>query len=209
MVTFQSTEDARQCHALRVRLGAPARVEVPWVERVPFASEDPGAARHRERELARPVDAGRGSRAVLIEYTDGQADLVVVAHRAAFDQRALRRLVAAVRDGAGAAPPDGTRDPLADFDHAPAWGLGDKRLGDASAGHRTALPDGTSGEPAGWLEALDVVLTRYEPERETEVAALDTGEPADLLPAAAVSAGLIFDLGGEGSTCRAWRPSSR
>ncbi|GAB2896643.1 hypothetical protein GCM10027074_75140 [Streptomyces deserti] len=198
MVTFQSAEDARQCHALRVRLGAPARVDVPWVERVPFASDEPGAVRHRERELARPVDADRGARTVLIEYTDGQADLVVVAHRAAFDQRALRRLVAAVRDGAEPAPTAAEADLPGDFDHAPAWGLGDRRLGDASAGHRADLPEGTSREPAGWLAALAVVLSRYEPEQQPVVAALDTGRRDDTLPASAVSAGLIFDLGGEG-----------
>jgi len=199
VVTVQSAEDARHCHALRVRLGASDRVDAPWVERVPFASDEPGAARHRARELARPVDAGRGSRAVLLVYTDGRADLVVVAHRSAYGQRALRRLAAALLDPARPAPARGQGAVPSGSGHTPDWGLGDPAQGDARGGHRVALPEGTSREPEGWLAALAQVLSRYEPERTPEATALDAGDrAAPPPPATPVSAGLVFDLGGEG-----------
>ncbi|MFJ8469206.1 amino acid adenylation domain-containing protein [Streptomyces swartbergensis] len=199
----QPPGNARHCHALRLRLDAPADAGALterfvrlagrgglWAERVPFACDDPKGARRRARELARPVDADRGARAVLIEYTDGRSDLMVVAHRSAFDRRALHRLAAATLDGGaaldeGAAPAGaGAQVSLPDAGHAPAWGLGDPELGDdASAVYRLPLPAGTDRDPERWRAALAVVLSRYEP-----------GTPH----ARAAGVGLLFDLDGEG-----------
>nr|WP_020638003.1 amino acid adenylation domain-containing protein [Amycolatopsis balhimycina] len=197
VVPSQSSGNARHCHALRLRLETPpdagtlakrfasfAEPGALWAERVPFAGDDPAGCRRRARELARPVDARRGARAALIEYSDGRADLVVVAHRAAFDGLALRLLAAATLDGGPAPARAEGRARPSEADHVPAWGLGDRRLGhDEPAEFRVTLPSGTDRDPERWEAALAAVLTRYEP-----------GEP----PGRPAGAGVLFDLDGEG-----------
>ncbi|WP_081736301.1 amino acid adenylation domain-containing protein [Amycolatopsis orientalis] len=200
----QETRNARHCHALCLRLDGPvdadvvagrfARIAAPgalWAERVPFTAEDPAGARRRARELARPVDARRGARAALIEYSDGRAELVVVAHRAAFDGPALRLLATAVLEGGPA--PARSRAPgrRSGAEHVPEWGLGDRAFGDdESAEFRVSLPSGTDPDPERWTSALAAVLARYEP-----------GDRSGRAP----GAGLLFalDSAGEYVSCLA------
>ncbi|WP_414942493.1 amino acid adenylation domain-containing protein [Amycolatopsis sp. cmx-11-51] len=186
----QWSRNARHCHALCLLLDGPVDAEVVakrfasiagpgelWAERVPFSAEDPAAAQRRARELARPVDARRGARAALVEYSDGRADLVVVAHRAAFDGQALRLLAAAALEGGPAPARSFARPP--GTDHVPVWGLGDRGLGYYEpAEFRVALPSGTDRDPERWKAALATVLARYEP-----------GERL-------AGAGMLFDLDG-------------
>ncbi|MFG2877547.1 amino acid adenylation domain-containing protein [Streptomyces sp. NPDC048337] len=108
-----------QCHAVQIRLTGPeadtegltARLAAVgpwrlWVEDVPADSDAPGAARRRTAELNRPTETVR---CVLLRHRDGNADLVVVAHRSALDRAGLARLTAVVSGASplpGALPPD-------------------------------------------------------------------------------------------------------
>ncbi|MEU7583039.1 amino acid adenylation domain-containing protein [Streptomyces sp. NPDC041068] len=202
--------EARHCHALRVRLAAADTVDAGsfapaagrprlWRQRVPAASTEPEAVRRLELEMARPVTAARGVRAVLVDYADGAADLVLVAHRGAYGRRALHELAQALLRGTGpgSLPERGGRtgeSRSAVFAPAPAWGLGEPERGPRAPGNSgpaeqwaqnwIALPAGVNGDSAGWLAALAVVLGRYAPEEEPVVAALGAGDDEDvaLLP---------------------------
>ncbi|WP_245572372.1 non-ribosomal peptide synthetase [Actinokineospora enzanensis] len=144
------------CHAVRVRLTEPvdlAGITRVWREPVPAAADEPLAIRRRQAELHRPVTADPGVRAVLLTYSDHRADLILVAHRAAFDQASLFKLV--------------HREPPCsdiaewDSDHGaerPDWGLGDPARGDEIGTHE--LPIDT-GDESLWSTALDSVLARY------------------------------------------------
>ncbi|MBO3747627.1 amino acid adenylation domain-containing protein [Streptosporangiaceae bacterium NEAU-GS5] len=208
-------------HALRVRLpGADAELiakrlselapHTPlWVEPA-GPSTDPLSARRRARETTRPVPPAAGVRAVLIEYSDGPADLVLVAHRAAVGRSALRRLAAALLGETEAEPivpavPSVSVVPAADTGSdvrlpvvAPGWGMGDPRAGDEVREHRLALPAGTAADPASWLAAIAVVLARYSPEESQEsvtVGLFDAERPGPLRAATAnVAAGTLGDL---------------
>jgi amino acid adenylation domain-containing protein len=198
---------ATQNHALRMRLAGPAGTERLarrlgtlagparlWTQRLPWQGDDPRAARRRDRELARPVDADPGLRAVLLEYADDTADLVLVAHRAVHGPRWLRDLLDAVlaEDPATRVPagPATAAGPVPAFAEAPAWGQGDGCHDGIPSEHRIALAAGTTVEPAEWLAALAVVLTRYDPEQAPVVAALVAGGRDELtLPALDVTAG--------------------
>lgn len=221
--------EARYCHALRVPLdrvaARPAVVETPaparlWVEHVPGAADSPLAQRFRARELARPVTATQGLRAVLIDYGDGAGDLVLVAHRAAHSQISLRALANAILDGQRTSPaPADTgmiTTPLARCS-APAWGLGDPQAGDAFAVRW--LDIAANGPAWNWPVALAVVLSRYDREDRPALAVLDhagragvdvwqarIGEDTTLgsigfgTPdtTAPVAVGMVFDEGGIG-----------
>jgi amino acid adenylation domain-containing protein len=103
-----------RCHALRVRLTEPVCPETIaarlgtmspsrlWVDEVPAAASDPAAEHRRTIELARPA---ADVRCVLLRYTDGLADLVIVALR----DRSVRHLAAALT---GAAGPAHRNDPI-------------------------------------------------------------------------------------------------
>ncbi|WP_425508417.1 non-ribosomal peptide synthetase [Streptomyces roseirectus] len=127
---------AARCHALRIP--SPSSDEGAWVEDVPVPAGHPVAARRREVELARACEAPRR---VLLRYTDGARDLIVVAPREA---------------ATGAAP---------EFPSPPAWGLGDPT---ATAAPVT-VPLDAPGDEASWLAALAVTLRRYDPGTEPVV----------------------------------------
>ncbi|WP_051948025.1 non-ribosomal peptide synthetase [Streptomyces scabiei] len=173
----------------------------PWTEDLPVPAADPRSERRRATELARPSD---GVRRVLLRYSDGRSDLIVVAPRERWGRGALHRLA----DGrpvppseAAPAPRTSTRPPA-----APAWGLGGGD-GPASSSVLLTLED-EAGDEASWLTALDVTLRRYDPETEP-VIGTDHGtftiEPAhtlgELKPSPATGpalAGLLFE--GTGGT---------
>lgn len=72
-----------------------------WTESVAAGSESAMAASRRQREMNRAVDgvSGPGWRAVVLEYEDGIADLVLVAHRAVLDASSLSLLAAGIMFG--------------------------------------------------------------------------------------------------------------
>ena len=147
-----------------------------WVEPVPARPAQPLAARRREAELTRPVPRSQGLRAVLLRYQDGQSDLILAGHRRVVDQPSLRLIAGALTDGnaglewrAGQAP-----EAEATAAAAPRWGLG-AAAGAAAGGTGgiIELGDGAGSEPAAWLAALAVVLSRYQAgEQEHAIAAV-------------------------------------
>ncbi|MDG9705836.1 amino acid adenylation domain-containing protein [Streptomyces sp. DH37] len=174
-----------------------------WTEQVPCRSDASAAQRWRAREMARPVAAPRDApvRGVLLQYADGVADLVVVAHRAALGAAALRGFVAELLGGA---PPSAGREDRA----APAagggrrhdaarcaadlaechlgarldWGLGRPHDPDVPQTALLPLPAGhPQGDAESWTAALGVVLARYEGAGRPVLAALvtDTATDAD------------------------------
>ncbi|MFF4042817.1 amino acid adenylation domain-containing protein [Streptomyces sp. NPDC001816] len=180
-------DEARDCHALRVRLARPADPEPLarrlaafegrarlWVEDVPSARDEPEAVRRRARELARPAAARFGLRVVLLGYTGGEADLLLVAHRAVFGRRSLNALARAVLGDGTAVPERGDADVRGTGieEAEPAWGLGDPDFGEEWVEERIGPPGGGADEPAAWLAALTVLLARYEPRERPVVAAL-------------------------------------
>ncbi|MEV4870849.1 amino acid adenylation domain-containing protein [Streptomyces syringium] len=173
---------ARSCHSLTVRARGPvapatvAGVHL-WHEPVPAASDTPLARARREAEAGRPLSpSGPPVRAVLLRYTDGPADLVLVARRAALGEEGLRQLAALLLEGTGPeqsvtvfgeqpAYPTGAR-PEAE------WGLGDpSRAGLAG----TAAVELKEPEPsdATLLAAVGLVLARYSAGESTAVAVFD------------------------------------
>ncbi|MFF5900258.1 amino acid adenylation domain-containing protein [Streptomyces argenteolus] len=170
-----------------------------WPQAAPCRSDAPEADRWRTRELTRPLVAHRDPavRGVLLTYTDGVAELVVVAHRAALGARALRRFAAEVTGRAPVAPEEavpagapgatgasGAPEPsgLAGcvVDERPDWGLG-REDGPATPSTRVLpLPPGhPAGDTASWTAALGIVLARYEGIARPLVPALvtDTTDP--------------------------------
>jgi len=172
---------ATLCHALHVRLPSPVDaavvaerfaaialrcrapgLDVPptvWVERAPADADL--LARRLHAELDLPVSAGRGLRTTLLCHDGGQAELVLVAHRAVADHGSLRRLVTAlVDDGpdlSWSATLPATVAAVATV--VPAWGLGGATAG---TGELAVGPWAAGGDSAAWLAALAVVLSRYQ-----------------------------------------------
>ncbi|GAA5039860.1 amino acid adenylation domain-containing protein [Thermocatellispora tengchongensis] len=174
---------ARMCHGIAVRLPrmpemeevranlARAAGQVPalkslrvWAEPVAFPAGDARSARRRATELRRaPAPEGPGLRAVFLEYADGPAELVIVAHRAVLTRDGLRGLAGVLTGSGGPAgePPTPAGPPAPAQDagaRTPAWGLGDP----ARAGRHSAValgPVRASGEEL--VRAASLVLSRY------------------------------------------------
>ncbi|MFE6667641.1 non-ribosomal peptide synthetase [Streptomyces sp. NPDC057697] len=166
-----------------------------WTRRAAASSDDARGAAAVRAEAERPVHpAGPPLRAVLVEYTDDAADLVLVAARDRVSREALTRLAAQVLDGpegaAGdfvpSAPPERpTRD--AAPRPAPEWGLGSPT--GAGQFRRVAfrLPAPAAGTVPGdalAVAAVSLALARYEgrPQVRLDVVPEDapTGGPAAL-----------------------------
>ncbi|MEU5658023.1 amino acid adenylation domain-containing protein [Streptomyces sp. NPDC047737] len=172
-----------------------------WPQAAPCRSDSPDADRWRTRELTRPLVAHRDPavRGVLLTYTDGVAELVVVAHRAVLGASALRRFAAEVTGRVSGPPPvvleapaageaAGAPDPVAQaadlagcaFDARPDWGLGREDAPGTRATRVLPLPSGhPAGDTASWTAALGIVLARYEGSVRPLVPALvtDTADP--------------------------------
>ncbi|MFF5106498.1 amino acid adenylation domain-containing protein [Streptomyces sp. NPDC000134] len=168
-------------------------------ETLEVTAGDTIAHRRRGREAGRAVDgAPVVARAVVLEYADGAADLVLVAHRRAVDRRALDQLASALTDpalpvtlpepAAGAGPRHGAPPEL-------PWGLGDPagagRTGTVVLTTTTVARDAAVAVP---VAATAAVLARYGGTEHAEFALLTAGpETADTqrsvtLPAGAATA---------------------
>ncbi|TDE43728.1 amino acid adenylation domain-containing protein [Nonomuraea mesophila] len=196
-------------HAARHWWGEPARL---WTERVPAAAGSAQAARALDAELFRPV---RGLRVVLLDYADGAADLVLVAHRAWLDATSLRMVAEVLtervpyeRFHAGraqvAAPDDELVKRWREADYSGAaveWASGD-----VAAGERTgvvSVPVRDSAHLAARVAvAAALVLGRYEG-RHCPVIGAVTGLPArpeEALGAFDAGTLLAVDLSGAATT---------
>ncbi|MGW5612414.1 amino acid adenylation domain-containing protein [Streptomyces sp. NPDC003877] len=149
-------------------------------ETLDVTAGDTVAHRRRTREAGRAVNGAPViARAVVLDYADGAADLVLVAHRRAVDRCALDGLATALADPA--CPVD-LPEPAAGTDSAQEgppelpWGLGDP----AGAGRTgtVALTPTTLAQDAAALPvaATAAVLARYGGTEHAEFA-LITGRP--------------------------------
>ncbi|MEO3886370.1 amino acid adenylation domain-containing protein [Nonomuraea sp. B5E05] len=199
--------------AARLWWGGPARL---WAERVSAAAGSAEAGRRLDAELSRPVRAeGNGLRAVLLEYADGPADLVLVAHRAWLDATSLRMVaevlterVPCERFHAGH-----TRMPAPDAELVKRWQEADYSgatvewaAGDATAGNRTgvvSVPVRESAHLAARIAvAAALVLGRYEGRRCPVIGALAglPSRPEGALGAYDAGTLLAVDLSGAATT---------
>ncbi|MEQ4718186.1 amino acid adenylation domain-containing protein [Nonomuraea sp. B19D2] len=215
------------CHAWRVRLsegadaarmarlldqasrawwGEPARL---WVENVPADGDSPAARRRLDSELHRPMSgSGPRLRAVLLEYADGPADLVLVAHRERCDSVTLRS-VAQVLTGRASydrfrpeeAGPDAGM--IARRGEAGRPGSVEWATGDAAAGDRTGVVTvrtrAAAQATAKVAVALGLVVGRYEDQRDPLLGALAVvpDRPAGALGAFDTGMLLALDLSGQ------------
>ncbi|MFE9613511.1 amino acid adenylation domain-containing protein [Streptomyces sp. NPDC006012] len=174
-----------QCHAVRVRPDGPAEVAALtahltanpsvrlWVEDIPLPSTDAKADRRRLLELTRPAD---GLRAVLLRWTDGEADLILVSPRSLFDRTALLSLAAGADPGPPTGPtPDTT---VAVTGTGPEWGLGKEDAGPPATLLTSLGSLNDLGDARSWLTALAVTLRRYDPDQEPVI-----GTPSGALTA--------------------------
>ena len=163
----RSAEHPGGCHsaALRIRpypAGPPP--DGVWREPVPARSGGRSALRRRAAELDRPLDtsARHAYRAVLLEYEDHVAELVVVAPRTTDLAALAERLMAG-----GGPPPHGEAPPSAAGRPGapPEWGLGTGRTGTREAVLTVDAPPGSSHVPIGdgtARAAVALVLAWYE-----------------------------------------------
>ncbi|MFI6339586.1 amino acid adenylation domain-containing protein [Streptomyces sp. NPDC050535] len=144
-------------------------------------ADDTLAHKHRTREAGRAVNgAPVVARAVVLRYTDGAADLVLVVHRRAVDRRALDQLATALTDPAH---PVALPEPAADASpqHGPPdlpWGLGNPaRAGSTGSVVLTATTVAGDAVPAVPVAVTAAALARYGGTERAEFA-LITGDPA-------------------------------
>ncbi|WP_327063772.1 non-ribosomal peptide synthetase [Kitasatospora purpeofusca] len=207
MTTSTIDEPAAGCHSLVLRLpsgadpqhllsGAlPAPVRL-WQTSVPAGADEPTAENRRRAESLRPIHRdGPPLRAVVLRYTDGTADLVLVAERAAVPPAALRRIVRRALDGPAeegdvlpAVLPTVMPRPATAVRPGPAqrrgpeWGLGDPELLGVVGSARIDLGGlgdlGDLGEEAErlLLPAIALALSRYGGGSRAEFGVLDLGD---------------------------------
>lgn len=206
-----SRSQAASCHSLVVRMPGPVDAEelrqrlrtsagraradlagLPlWEEHLPLPAGHPQAAARARREAGRPLRAaGLPLRAVLLRYTDGAADLVLVArHELALDGDPL--------DVRRVAP-----EPPAARRNAPEWGLGDPAAAGRTAELPVPLPPGLPGDPALLTGAVALVLARYG----TGEAVDEAQDAAGFLAGRPAHPGGLLDLGGIGVLVEDARP---
>ncbi|MFJ4096750.1 non-ribosomal peptide synthetase [Kitasatospora sp. NPDC089913] len=198
MTTSTIDEPAAGCHSLVLRLptdadpqhllsgAVPGPVRI-WQTPVPSGADEPTAEHRRRAESSRPIHReGPPLRAVALRYTDGTADLVLVAVRAVVPPAALRRIARRVLGGAAeeggvlpgvppAAPPrpGGAERPDPAQRRGPEWGSGEPELRGFVGSARIDL--GGLGEPAErlLLPAIALALSRYAGGDRTEFGVLD------------------------------------
>ncbi|WP_051740248.1 amino acid adenylation domain-containing protein [Kitasatospora sp. MBT66] len=194
MTTSTTDAPAAGCHSLVLRLPAgadpqhllsgatpdPVRI---WQTSVPAGADEPTAEARRHAESSRPIHRdGPPLRAVVLRYTDGTADLVLVAVRAAVPPAALRRIArralgrAAEEGGAlpGVLPrPTVGGGPVPAQRSGPEWGLGEPELRGVVGSVRIDL--GGLGEHAErlFLPAIALALSRYAGGDRAELGVLD------------------------------------
>ncbi|MFF7586079.1 amino acid adenylation domain-containing protein [Kitasatospora purpeofusca] len=201
MTTSTIDAPAAGCHSLVLRLPAgadpqhllsgalpdPVRI---WQTSVPAGADEPTAEERRHAESLRPIHRdGPPLRAVVLRYTDGTADLVLVAVRAVVPPPTLRRIVRRALGGPaeegdvlpGVPPrPTAAGRPGPGRRSGPEWGLGDPELHGVVGSARIDL--GGLGEQAErlLLPAIALALSRYAGGDRAELGVLDlrdgTGE---------------------------------
>lgn len=195
----------------------PDRLSRLWVEHVPATCESPTARRRFQSELRRPVDArGHGLRAVLLQYADGAADLVLVAHRGSFDAESLAGIADVITgrapqarfslQGAGdSAAADSEmlkRWQEADYSGRVEWAVGDDAAGDRTGAVTAALGDGAADALATVVVATGLVVGRYENQDTPVVGALTAFPDRQDGALGAFDAGVLLPLdlsGGRGT----------
>nr|WP_198151303.1 non-ribosomal peptide synthetase [Kibdelosporangium sp. MJ126-NF4]CEL14442.1 non-ribosomal peptide synthetase [Kibdelosporangium sp. MJ126-NF4]CTQ88807.1 non-ribosomal peptide synthetase [Kibdelosporangium sp. MJ126-NF4] len=148
-------------HALCVRLTAPIDTRGMWVEDMTVPATDPLAARRRAVELSRPA---ADVRCVLLRYTDGLSDLVVVAPRTQSVRAAAASLL-----GIPALASVTPQVEAVDLP-PPEWGLG------SGSGVSTYSVECDTSSKL-WPSALEFVLGQYGP---TDAVGLLTDTGPDL-----------------------------
>ncbi|MFP3987274.1 non-ribosomal peptide synthetase [Streptomyces sp. E11-3] len=194
----------RECHGLMVRIPRPddtaeirrrlaetawrwpALGEIRlWETAVPEPYEAPAARERARREALRPVGDGRAPlRAVLLRYTDGAADLVLVAERSRVSRTALDAVAdllvygpGAVRDAAVPARRTGAVRPSASRATAD-WGLGDARRTGLVSALPLVLPGGPGANGRWLLAAVALTLARYSGDPTVAVGRFDATHDA-------------------------------
>ncbi|MFJ7280392.1 amino acid adenylation domain-containing protein [Kitasatospora sp. NPDC098663] len=201
----QAGQEAGGCHSLTVRLGGDVtadamheRAQVAagshpaaaglriWHDYMGVAHDDPAAHERVRTEAERPLHAAAHPlRAVLLEYADGPADLVLVARRSALSGNELRYVARVLTSGgpaaeqsaanAGDVPAAVASLPHPGPDTTPEWGLGDAdargRLGEIAVelGALT-VTDGLL------LAAMAVTVARHSGSTVVELAVWSSAE---------------------------------
>lgn len=182
-----------------------------WLEDVAAPATGPKAVRRRRIELSRGIGpvAQPPVRAVLLRYSDGRADMIITCHRAFLSEDELRHLAALIagprgdgdppaRPAAARQPREAAGSPLLTW-AVPGWACGNPGAGDRWTSSRFRLGRAAApGDPATWLTALAVVLSRYDAESATAAAfgSAGTGEPSVLVLAWADREPTLEDLTG-------------
>ncbi len=210
---------AGSCHAVRYRLRSPLnlhslrekfehavklwqfqhghdseaeRVPRIWMETVQGASDSAVAQRQRQAEMTRAVEVldGPPCRAVLLQYQDRCADLIVVAHRAVLDFRALNAIAGsffqtdsskfprgkvAIRfRGETPSAAEAGKELLlkANYCSRPDWGMGTERSdqGWNRITRRAQFNEGV--DLASFVASVGMVLSRYSGQPSPAVAVL-------------------------------------
>ncbi|MFI6729726.1 non-ribosomal peptide synthetase [Streptomyces sp. R-74717] len=168
-----------QCHAVRIRATGPVDTAALaaqlatvhdarlWVEDVPVPSASPAAERRRSLELGRPTGTVRG---VLLRWSDGAADLVLVARRDVLDRTALLQLSQGADPGHPVGAPSAAV-PVTASPPPPPWGQGEEGSVRPET-FQTALANEEAGDERSWLTALAVTLHHYDPEHAPVIGTL-------------------------------------
>ena len=206
---------AARCHALCVRLpGPPSETQdvfsgwwpenTPrlWLDRIPAAAGSAAGERALRSELRRPVEPGSPVlRAVCLVYSDGPADLVLVARRSALDVTSLQHIADVVAGKLAASelrtPADSAPDAEIPGAGEHAWATKDPggRTGEVSVVLDGAHPDAV----AMVVVAAGIVLGRYTAQAAPEVlvAGAAPDRPAMALGSFDHLSALRLDLSGE------------
>lgn len=151
-----------------------------WVEHVSAPSSSALSERRRNTEMARSVNPSSGTpcRALLLQYQDWTADLILVAHRAVLDRQMLLGLAGALLEDSleavcqhfdgPSAPPTANVDRelylqqlcAGNYSLKSDWGMGNDRDTAIQTLHHQAAFEESIG-PASLASAVALVLSRY------------------------------------------------
>jgi amino acid adenylation domain-containing protein len=155
-----------------------------WHEALPVPASDELAELRRDRELRRAVPAAAVLRAVVLEYADARADLILTAHRGRLDGLALNEAAALLLgERASAAGLSVAQVNVGSHeDHKPH---GTRGLGFGLSADRPAapwvlpLPELAAAvlKPAEFTVAIAAVLTRYGESGAVTVAIVESNQP--------------------------------
>ncbi|RFS84171.1 amino acid adenylation domain-containing protein [Actinomadura spongiicola] len=187
--------EGRACHALIARLPGPPPAPLAagrldgvlrswlgptwarlWETRVPAPYDAPASRERMRREALRPVHDERSPlRAVLLRYSDGSADLVLVALRSRVPRAVLDEIVDVA---SGGAPPVAPSVPPVE-PGTPWWSRLDRKLGDPGRAGTVDvrpldLPRLHPGLERVLVGALALAQSRYSGEGTARLGLIDT-----------------------------------